>query len=150
MASARLPGLQRQLLTLGDSTNAMWEVINGLVQGGEQGGASREDDFGSARRGAAYDYSDEVQFPQPVYAACSDVGRRRPWAVFESCAKMVPDFLPRGQTSTAPSWQSEEHAAFAGVSHKLWAKPRFFPRNGWFFIKVVSCCNRRERLGGQV
>ena len=20
----------------------------------------------------------------------------------------------------------------------------------WFFIKVVSCCNRRERLGGQV
>ena len=76
VASARLPGLQRQLLTLGDSTNAMWEVINGLVQGGEQGGASREDDFGSARRGAAYDYSDEVQFPQPVYAACSDVGRR--------------------------------------------------------------------------
>ena len=46
---------------------AMWEVINGLVQGGEQG-ASREDDFGeagrgAARRGATYDSSDEVQFP---------------------------------------------------------------------------------------
>ena len=51
VASARLPGLQRQLLTLGDSTNAMWEVINGLVQGGESG-ASREDDFGEAGRGA--------------------------------------------------------------------------------------------------
>ena len=31
VASARLPGLQRQLLTIGDSINAMWEVINGLA-----------------------------------------------------------------------------------------------------------------------
>ena len=44
VASARLPGLQRQLLTIGDSINAMWEVINGIVlqrdQDGYGGGGS--------------------------------------------------------------------------------------------------------------
>ena len=53
VASARLPGLQRQLLTIGDSINAMWEVINGIVLQRDQDeyGAGG---YGGGRAGGGY------------------------------------------------------------------------------------------------
>ena len=63
VASARLPGLQRQLLTIGDSINAMWEVINGLVNAEAGAGAAEERGGEAQLRAAEMGAYPEVSFP---------------------------------------------------------------------------------------